>query len=410
MKYLILLNRKFPYKYGEAFLENEIDEISEYFDQVLLFPSNMTSKDEVTREIKSKNVEVYAVAKHSLKSRNIAYCIGGLFAEKDKEAKTIKNKLYAGYFEFAAETQADAIWKVLKKKNFSESDEIIIYSYWLFVSAKVALLIKKHIKNEISEKIKVKCVSRAHAFDVYEDRRYLPCRKELFAELDRVFPCSSYGTEYLKERHPDSSDKIRTSYLGTYDKGVEDRRREKVIHIVSCSRLDPPKRMDLMIDGLKKLKDDGIEYSWTHFGGGEGFEHLEDRAHSELQFMEVTLAGRISNANVYEYYRTNHYDLFLNTSEMEGLPVSIMEASSFGIPIVATDVGGTGEIVANDVSGKILSKTPTPDEIASAIHSIAVMDDPDYICMRENARHIWENKFNAKENYKEFAMELNALL
>ncbi|NCO54621.1 MAG: glycosyltransferase, partial [Bacteroidetes bacterium] len=42
-------------------------------------------------------------------------------------------------------------------------------------------------------------------------------------------------------------------------------------------------------------------------------------------------------------------DLFINVSESEGIPVSIMEALSAGIPVIATNVGGTNEIVNNDV-------------------------------------------------------------
>jgi len=46
--------------------------------------------------------------------------------------------------------------------------------------------------------------------------------------------------------------------------------------------------------------------------------------------------------DVLNYYASNPVDVFINTSSSEGLPVSIMEAMSFGIPVIATNVGGTG--------------------------------------------------------------------
>ena len=51
-----------------------------------------------------------------------------------------------------------------------------------------------------------------------------------------------------------------------------------------------------------------------------------------------------------------HIDLFINTSSSEGVPVSIMEALSVGIPIIATDVGGTKEIVTK-TTARIASET-----------------------------------------------------
>ena len=50
-------------------------------------------------------------------------------------------------------------------------------------------------------------------------------------------------------------------------------------------------------------------------------------------------------------------DLFLTVSANEGIPVSIMEAQSFGIPVIATDVGGISEIV-NNVNGSYFLQIP----------------------------------------------------
>lgn len=47
-------------------------------------------------------------------------------------------------------------------------------------------------------------------------------------------------------------------------------------------------------------------------------------------------------------YSEHPVDVFINLSTNEGVPVSIMEAISFDIPIVATDVGGTSEIVTDE--------------------------------------------------------------
>ena len=77
--------------------------------------------------------------------------------------------------------------------------------------------------------------------------------------------------------------------------------------------------------------------------------------------------GAIQNVEVYKYYNEHCADLFINVSSSEGLPVSIMEAISFGIPVIATDVGGTGEIVKNGISGFLINRDFETVELAKKI-------------------------------------------
>lgn len=63
----------------------------------------------------------------------------------------------------------------------------------------------------------------------------------------------------------------------------------------------------------------------------------------------------------------NQADLFLMTSAYEGLPLAIMEAMACGLPVVATDVGGCGELVAEGVTGHLVP----PDDADAAARSLA---------------------------------------
>ena len=85
-----------------------------------------------------------------------------------------------------------------------------------------------------------------------------------------------------------------------------------------------------------------------------------------------------------------------------------MEAMSFGIPCIATDVGGTGEIVKND-HGTLISKDAAAGDIEEAIRAVYNMDEEDYQTLRHNARRFWENNFDADKNYNDFFEELAAL-
>jgi glycosyltransferase involved in cell wall biosynthesis len=85
-----------------------------------------------------------------------------------------------------------------------------------------------------------------------------------------------------------------------------------------------------------------------------------------------------------------------------------MEAQSFGIPVIATNVGGTSEIV-NEENGLLLASEPTPGEIASAIHDVLINKDK-WDKKRILSRRNWEEKFNAETNYRIFANELLSLV
>ena len=77
------------------------------------------------------------------------------------------------------------------------------------------------------------------------------------------------------------------------------------------------------------------------------------------------------------------------------LPVSVMEAMSFGIPVLATDVGGTSEIVKDGCNGFLLNADFTAEEFKEKIMSFLNMKNDVYISFRENARIFWKNNFDA---------------
>jgi len=97
----------------------------------------------------------------------------------------------------------------------------------------------------------------------------------------------------------------------------------------------------------------------------------------------------------------------MNVSVTEGTPVAVMEAISCGIPVMATAVGGNPEIVSEQ-NGRLLSPNPTPDEIAEAI--LSILDNPDLaIEKRKGSRQVWQEKYNASQNFQAFADRLKAI-
>ena len=59
--------------------------------------------------------------------------------------------------------------------------------------------------------------------------------------------------------------------------------------------------------------------------------------------------------------------MFINLSSSEGIPVSIMEAQSFGIPVIATNVGGSGEIVVSE-TGVLVDENRTEASVLLSLN------------------------------------------
>jgi glycosyltransferase involved in cell wall biosynthesis len=83
-----------------------------------------------------------------------------------------------------------------------------------------------------------------------------------------------------------------------------------------------------------------------------------------------------------------------------------METFSFGIPAIATNVGGTHEIVIDNYNGILLKANPTIEEIKFAILKIKNLNDAEYQKLKLNAWNTMNEKFDAEKNYKAFYKSL----
>ncbi len=162
--------------------------------------------------------------------------------------------------------------------------------------------------------------------------------------------------------------------------------------------------MDGIIQLSKKMSNKKI--NWTHIGdGAQKNELIKYSQKNSPKNLSINFLGYIPS--VYEYYKNHPVDLFLNTSASEGIPVSIMEAQSCGIPVIATAVGGIPEIVSENF-GALLSPDPSPDEIADGILTF-VKKTSSNDEHRKNAKNNWKTNYNAETNYNLFYENVLAL-
>lgn len=407
MKYLILIDHFYPYLKGETFLENELSVLAKHFDQIMIFPIEPSKSADRTRIINESNVISEPINTFTGKIRKyFDFLNGSRHYFKENSNYSFMQKIELILFKASSDSMTKKLIKRLDKINFSSNDEIYIYSYWLHKSAYISKELNNYFKGR---ELRSFSFSRAHRFDIYEEdtkSQILPYQYEIIGELDGVFSISQDGANYLKEKYPDLSSKVYLSRLGTIDYGLSSMKKTECFHIVSVSWMIKRKRIDYIIKAVKQASAANKNIFWTHIGSGEEEDALKQLANKELDSSSYQFLGSKNNKEVYDFYKENSIDAFINVSTSEGVPVSIMEAISFGIPVVATNVGGTSEIVEDGQNGFLLSKDLTVEDLSKKISYLGNLDDENSTFFRENARKIWEDRYQAFVNYEDFIAEV----
>lgn len=412
---LIIISTQFPYGKSEDFLSNELNYING-FDEIICFPIlvyGLKELDDIIYPQSNRLVTFYNSIisyKKILRALKLSFLI---FTQLSTYGELL-NLLFTGRFSirnfkqlfsflFIGYNAIDDIGNIIKRK-YQDSD-VVFYSYWMHIGAFAIIALQQKLINVINIE---KLITRCHRFDLYEyanKGNYLPMRSLIFSRISEIHSISDDGIKYLKATYSNLDEsKIELSRLGTIDRGVKIFPRSSTLYLVSCSWMRPVKRVASIVDAIAGLS---IKLDWVHYGDGEEFSKIEKLVGQiNNPLISCTLKGACKNERVLEEYASTHYDVFINVSENEGVPVSIMEAMSFGKIIIATDVGGTSEIVEHGVNGFLLSKDFTNEELITIINKIASLDVNQFDVMCQHSRRIWEEKCNAEFNYNKFYKNL----
>lgn len=283
---------------------------------------------------------------------------------------------------------------VSQKAAITDSAEgVVFYSYWFNEWASgLALARRKGLRGRF--------VVRAHGYDYDEQqngRGYFPFRESEMNQFNAIFQISEYGAGLMRKQYP-ASKNIVVSRLGAKDGGCNAGGKEgEKFQIVSCSNFVRVKRISLLIDILALLK---VPFYWTHFGGGSGMEEAMEYAAGKLSTGTYHFAGHVRNTDVVEHYRQQPVDLFINTSILEGIPVSMMEAIAAGIPVAGFNICGIPEIISAN-SGLLLDTAEEPLAWSRKIEGFLIRNTRDAE-FRSEVKAFWKNNFDSEKNYSEF--------
>ena len=157
------------------------------------------------------------------------------------------------------------------------------------------------------------------------------------------------------------------------------------INLIIISRLVVQKNINIVIEAMKLLDNKNLKLSII--GEGGEFSKLESAIHDLNLQNQVQLLGKIDNNKISQFLLTA--DIFIQASDYEGLPHSILEAINYEVPILSTETGGCKDLLNDGERGFII---PMP---------------PDKKVIAENISFIIENKAEATKRAREAKAFIN---
>lgn len=141
---------------------------------------------------------------------------------------------------------------------------------------------------------------------------------------------------------------------------------DKKYDILSLGRLSKEKRLDILLHIISRLKENGHDLKVAIVGDGDERERLVSLSKELSLEKYVEFIG--FSKEVEKYYESSK--IFLLTSEREGLPLTIVEAMSCGVPVVSSNVGDIEDIISD---GKNSFLVESFDDIDSYIEKISML-------------------------------------
>lgn len=416
---LIYITSTFPFGgiTEHSFIMPELEPLAKAFDRVILVPDHLDTEApmchlpdgvETDTRFAKANGQPSALASQ-LKDAIHPYFAAALIHGGTNMLHYSRFRSLLSYFS-CARRFADFI-----KKNYPpESGKYIFYTFWCHYCTTAFAL----IPNAGNAKI----VSRAHGYDIFDHRvtyrsHYL--RRLTFRQLTALYPQSADGADYMLRQYPFVAEKTSVKYLGNTRiyRATNPPADSDEITFCTVARFHPVKRLPqtaTLLGRLAKVHPDK-RFRWILIGDGSDRTAIEQEIAQAPSNLTVDLRGQMDNADIQHLYATRHIDFFLLLSSSEGTPIALCEALAYGIPVVASHVGGMPALLGAEIPGTIghgggmtIDSSLNPEAFLNAIRPLIESKD----CrenMQSEALANWEKNFNASRLRPAFATLISSL-
>lgn len=165
--------------------------------------------------------------------------------------------------------------------------------------------------------------------------------------------------------------------------------------LINVGRFSPQKNHELLIQCYKRLLEKYESLKLILVGEGELKRNIEQLVIDNKMQDKVLFTGNVINVEDY----LAKADIFLMTSDYEGLPLSVIEAMAAGLPIVSTKAGGVVDLVRDKENG-ILTEVGNKDEVVDAVSRL-ISDQETRKSMGKKSREL-ADKYSVRMMTKQY--------
>jgi len=146
---------------------------------------------------------------------------------------------------------------------------------------------------------------------------------------------------------------------------AQSKNQEDVLKLLTVGRLSVTKRVEILIDAVEILHQDGCKVHFTIVGGGTMVKKLRQIVSERNLSNVIEITGRVEAEQMPQVYRQS--DIFISASMQEGMSNAMLEAMASGLPIITTRCEGVEELIADN---GIVVEQANAKSIVNAIKSV----------------------------------------
>ncbi len=193
----------------------------------------------------------------------------------------------------------------------------------------------------------------------------------LLREADQVLSTSNAMANHVRHLYPFLARPLVTPFgvdMNLFSPGPSGTGGRDVVRIGIVKKLERKYGIDILIRAFGILAEQNDRIELHIVGNGSEKERLLDLRRTSRHPDRITFHRAIPNDEVPVFLRS--LDVFVVPSRSEGFGVAAVEASSVGLPVVVSDVGGLPEVVEHEKTGLVV-KSEDPGALAEAIGRLA---------------------------------------
>ena len=319
---------------------------------VLFLRKQETFYDEQTALLEKKRIKIQYISRDNFSINKVIYCF--LFAFRHLNC-------FFNYYSFIYGIKSLGYFLKLDLDIFL-NEQNNLHCQFATQAAILGLMIKEYPGTTTKYSVTF------HAYDIYVKNLWFTT---LYKNAGKFISISNYNINYVLNRYKlTDTSKLIYSPLGVFPPHqICVNTSSDKMRIGFLSYFVEMKGILYLLPALKELKKQGVKFIFNLAGDGPLKNEILSYIRKKDLADVVIYHGLVKNEEKEHFFK--NLDVFILPSvslgmETDGLPVVLMEAVSYGLPLITTNISGIPEICINDFNGYLIEQKSI-DEIANAL-------------------------------------------